>query len=139
MKLCICGDRNITDYNILIKALEASKYTDITEIVSGHCKGADKLGEEFARKHSFKLEIFEPDWKDIDAEGAVVKTNAYGKYNARAGHDRNERMAKYCDAVLALQTNGPTPGTSDMIKRVKALGKPVFVYTGHTGEYEFHF
>lgn len=37
-------------------------------------------------------------------------------------------MADYADALIALQPNGQTAGTQDMIKRASAKGIPVYIY-----------
>lgn len=139
MKLVICGSRTITDYNVLLKAIKASGFTKITHIISGHAEGADMLGEAYAKENGLILRVFKPDWKDLTAEGAVIKENKFGKYNARAGFNRNKDMVDYGDAVLALQSNGDTNGTQDTIKYAKSLDKPVFVYTGEDSEYEYTF
>jgi len=138
MKLCIAGDRNITDMKILLAALKESGYNNITEVVSGHAKGADILGEIWAKENGLLLRVFEPDWKNTKVEGAQVKKNAYGEYNANAGKDRSRWMVDYADAVLALQSNGPTPGTQFTLRYARDSGKPTFEYKGKKDhEYQF--
>ncbi len=74
------------------------------------------------------MQIFEAKWDDLNAEGCVVKINGWGKsYNARAGFDRNEEMAKIADCGIGLQCNGDTNGTQDMKSRLEKLGKPVYI------------
>src|SRR3954470_15364903 len=93
-KTIICGDRTITDYDLLKKAIEASGFK-ITEVVSGGAKGADSLGEKWAKENKVKIKVFKPDWDNIDVEGAKVKervnpwTKEVEKYNCMAGFTRN--------------------------------------------------
>lgn len=37
-------------------------------VVSGGAKGADTLGEQWARKHKIKVLILKPDWKSMATE-----------------------------------------------------------------------
>ena len=137
MKVCIFGDRTCEDYQVLLKAIAASKMT-ITEVVNGEAKGSDALGKRFAEENNIPLRNFPADWKDCSVPGAVVRNNAYGSYNAKAGSDRNQQMAEYCDAGIGLQPYGPSVGSQDMVKRLEKLNKPVFVYGGESKEkYEF--
>ncbi|HEY5575703.1 MAG TPA: DUF2493 domain-containing protein, partial [Clostridiaceae bacterium] len=71
MKIIIAGGRDFNDYplmkqkcsEILRDLLSAySNETENIEIVSGGARGADRLGETFAREHSFKLKVFNADW-----------------------------------------------------------------------------
>lgn len=129
MKVIIAGDRDISEQNfkLIDAAISASKFK-ITAVVSGTAKGGDKLGEKWASVNGVRVTKFPAKWKELDAPGALVKEGEYGKYNARAGFDRNQEMADYADALIALQPDGPTDGISDMITRAKAKGIPVFIY-----------
>lgn len=83
-------------------------------IVSGDAKGVDQAGETWARDNDLPVAVFIPDWDDIDKPDAVVRQGQYGPYNAKAGHDRNERMALYADALIAVW-DGESSGTRSMI------------------------
>lgn len=118
MKLVIAGSRNCTDYREVAKAvadfIEATGNV-ITEVVSGCARGADKLGEIWARKHGIPIKHFHANW------------DAYGK---RAGHLRNAEMAEYGDALVALW-NGDKEGsgTWNMIEQMTRQGtKYVWVH-----------
>ena len=56
LRILVCGGRHFENYdllkNILDKVLKLKKLTpkDV-EIVSGHCKGADMLGERWAEEN----------------------------------------------------------------------------------------
>ena len=132
MKVIICGDRDADDFNFLIAAISAAKKEgiEITEIVSGGARGADELGEQYARMHDIEVKVFEAKWNDISAPDALIKVNNWGKkYNAKAGFARNEEMACYAEAVIALQPNGPTPGTKDMIDRAHKHNLKIYVHS----------
>jgi hypothetical protein len=70
---------------------------------------------------------FPADWKNVTTPNAVVRENAYGKYNARAGIDRNNAMAHYADNLIAIIENNSS-GTSHMIETMQKLNKPTYVY-----------
>jgi len=133
MKLIIFGDRKITDPQILKNAIGHFKIdvSSIEEIVCGLADGSDTLGENFAKENKIKTVEFKADWDNLKTPNAIIRKNARGKeYNARAGFDRNQKMADYADCGLALQTNGETNGTQDCIDRLRKLNKSVYVYTG---------
>ena len=139
MKTIIAGDREIKDLKLIEKAVKKSGF-EITEVVSGAARGVDTLGEEWAKKHKIAIKQFPADWSNLTAEGAVVKVNSYGrKYNVNAGFIRNEEMAKYADALIAIQTNGPTSGTQSMIKLAKKYKLKIYIYEKDNSEYEYIF
>ena len=125
MKIIIAGSRSINDYNTIKKAIKDSSF-DITEIVSGNANGVDKLGEKYAKENNISVKIFKPDWKNITIKGAIVKENKYGKYNAKAGIDRNEQMGDYADGLIAIW-DGKSNGTKHMINYMKKKGKEVYI------------
>lgn len=129
VSIIIAGDRNVNemDMRLIDSAIKASGY-DITEVVSGCARGADRLGEIWARKNNIPVVKFPADWKNLDAEGAIIKDGQYGPYNAKAGFDRNQQMANYADGLIALQPNGLTDGTTDMIERAEKRGLSVCIY-----------
>ena len=100
MKIIIAGSRSFTNFNLLNSVCDKmlSKQT-VIEIVSGCANGADKLGEEYALKHNYKITRFPAYWK------------TYGK---SAGYRRNEIMANYADALIAFW-DGTSTGTKHMI------------------------
>ncbi len=72
LKVIIAGSRTITDYELVkkntiqvfkqLKELGYNVNKNNVEIVSGHAKGVDSLGEQFANEFGLKLAIIEPDW-----------------------------------------------------------------------------
>ena len=108
MKVLVCGGRDFNDYNLLsswmielfVKALLVPE--DVT-IISGHARGADKLGERFANANNCKLLIFPADWD---------------KHGRAAGHIRNQQMIDEGKPDLVVAFPGGA-GTADMIRRAK--------------------
>ena len=102
VKVIIAGSRSFNDYKLLIEEVQSILVNPDTfwEIVSGTSKGADKLGERFAKDFNFKLSKFPAKW------------NIYGK---AAGPVRNEKMAKYADILIAFW-DGDSSGTKNMIE-----------------------
>ena len=126
MKVIIAGSRSINDFDIVQKAISLCPFS-ISEVVSGGANGVDLLGEEYGRKENIPIKVFKPSWGNLDVPGAIVKTNKYGEYNAKAGIDRNEQMGNYADGLIAVW-DGVSKGTDHMINYMKKLGKKVFVY-----------
>lgn len=100
-KVIIAGSRTFDNYELLKEKCNTllSKRADI-EIVSGAARGADKLGEQYANEHGYKLTHFHADW------------DTYGK---GAGFKRNNQMALYADALIAFW-DGKSRGTEMMIQ-----------------------
>jgi len=112
MKVIIAGSRNFpTEHSDIIWCSIATSKFEITEVVSGGAIGADRFGEVYARQNKIPIKKFLPDW------------NRYGK---SAGFIRNEQMANYADALIAIW-DGKSNGTKNMIGHMKRLGKPVEV------------
>ena len=126
MKVIIAGSRSITDFEVIKTAIDSCPFT-ITEVVSGGAKGVDLLGEKYAGEEDIPISVFKPLWNDLEAPGAIVKVNRYGKYNAKAGIDRNEKMGDYADALIAVW-DGFSKGTRHMIKYMEDLEKEVYIY-----------
>lgn len=118
VRVIIAGGRDFTDYhklktymNCLLQLLDKSQ----VEIISGGAKGADSLGERYAREFGYKLKRFPADW------------NKYGK---AAGPIRNKEMALYAaeaKGVLVAFWDGSSRGTYDMITRAKEYGLEVYI------------
>lgn len=110
MKVIIAGGRDLTDYEVCLRGVENAGF-DITEVVSGHARGADALGEQFAQETGLTLKVFPADWE---------------KHGRAAGPIRNNAMASYADALIALW-DGTSRGTNHMITQAQKLGLPVHI------------
>lgn len=144
MKVIIAGDREIRDLDIINRAVKKSGF-DIKEVVSGGARGVDKCGEDWANANNLPIKRFVANWNDLNHKDAIIKdrVNPWNKrierYNANAGFARNEEMAKYADALIAIQTAGPTNGTQDMIKRAKAHNLKVYIFEKDDQDYKYDF
>lgn len=110
MKTIIAGSRTITDYRILLEALTECGW-EVSEVVSGAARGADRLGEQFAKEFGLPLHLYPADW------------DRYGK---RAGYMRNQQMAENAEALIALW-DGVSKGTVDMINRAVDADLQVYI------------
>lgn len=121
LRVIIAGTRSFNDYELLKRTCDRL-LTGATEIiiVSGKAPGADKLGEGYARERGYDVDPYPAAWDDITVPGAVIKKNRFGKlYNAKAGHDRNEKMARNADLLICFW-DGKSTGTADMMERAIA-------------------
>ncbi len=112
-RIVVAGCRNFEDYEIAEKYIDMciqnirEKYGLI--FVSGGCSGADRLGELYAEKNGFDIELHPADWK---------------KYGRAAGPKRNKEMADVSDYVICFW-DGKSIGTKNIIECARKLGKPV--------------
>lgn len=104
IKVIIAGGRDFSDYETLCSVCDKmlSRQENV-EIVSGTARGADQLGERYAKDRGYDIKKFPADWK--------------GKGNS-AGYIRNKEMAEYADALIAFW-NGLSRGTKHMIDLAK--------------------
>lgn len=102
-KVIIAGSRGFSNYKLLKeecnKFLREKRKTHNVIIISGGARGADLLGEKYAKDEGFDLEIYPADWK---------------KFGKTAGFRRNEQMAEVADALIAFW-DGKSHGTKHMI------------------------
>ncbi len=98
MKTIIAGSRNCNNIKELIKAIEDCNWV-ITTVISGKAKGADTLGELWAKYMKVPIIEFPADWKT---------------YGRSAGPRRNIQMADNAEALIALW-DGESRGTKHMI------------------------
>lgn len=110
MKVIIAGSRTITDYQDVWNAVKESRF-GFTEVVSGGASGVDQLGERWAHEHGVPVKRFIPQWV---------------KYGRGAGPRRNEEMARYADALVAVW-DGKSNGTKNMIDVAKHYKLKVYV------------
>jgi len=100
LRVIVAGSRDFNNYELLYNKCENILYNiKSVEIVSGGAKGADSLGEKYAKEKGYKIKQFNADW------------NSLGK---SAGYIRNKEMAEYADALIAFW-DGESKGTKHMI------------------------
>lgn len=107
LKVIIAGCRDFSDYALLCSfADQVLAGAEDIEIVSGGARGADALGERYARERGYALKVFPADWD---------------KYGRAAGPIRNGQMADYADALIAFW-DGKSVGTRNMIRQAREKG-----------------
>ena len=115
-RVIVAGSRGFDDYAVLQTVcdnfLSPKKQTHNIVIVSGTAKGADSLGEQYARERGYTVERFPANWQQ------------YGK---AAGPIRNRQMADNADAIIAFW-DGLSKGTQNMIMEAKKKGMAVRIY-----------
>ena len=110
--IIVAGSRSFTDYEIAKPVLNdfiSSKDLNIKPtIICGMAKGADMLGYNYAKEYDLPIKEYPANW-DL--------------YQKRAGHIRNEQMAKYASdnghGVLIAFWDGESKGTASMIDLAK--------------------
>lgn len=122
LRIIIAGSRDFNDYELLKReALNILKQNnrpkDTVKIISGTARGADTLGEQFAKEFGLEVKRFIPDWDRL------------GK---RAGYIRNAEMAKYAtkddnNGMLIAFWDGKSKGTKHMIDLANRYGLEVHV------------
>lgn len=77
--------------------------SDEISIVCGTARGADRLGEKYAKENGFHVAYFPADWE---------------RHGKAAGYIRNREMAQNADALVAFW-DGESRGTKSMIDLAK--------------------
>lgn len=118
-RVIIAGGRDFNDYNLLKETAHEiiAKYDNPIKIVSGTCRGADRLGEKYAYENQIRVERFPADWN---------------KLGRSAGYVRNVEMAIYASdndniGVLIAFWDGKSKGTKHMIDAAKKYGLEIHV------------
>ncbi len=112
-RIVVAGCRDYDNYTETKKYIDfcisdiKNKYTLV--FVSGGCRGADALGERYAREHGYEIERYPAEWE---------------KYGRAAGPMRNRKMAEISDFIICFW-DGQSRGTKTMIDAATVLHKPV--------------
>lgn len=125
LRVIIAGSRDFDDFpklmnssiEILTGISKKRDDLDRIRIISGTARGADKLGEQYAKIAGYELSKFPADW---------------GGLGKRAGYVRNAEMAKFAVeddsyGVLIAFWDGQSRGTKHMIDLAKRYGLEVHV------------
>ena len=100
-RVIIAGGRDFCDYALLEQSMDRllSNIEDNIVVVCGMARGADSLGEQYAKARGFQVCYFPAEWD---------------KYGKSAGYKRNEQMAQNADALVAFWDR-QSRGTKHMI------------------------
>ena len=104
----IAGSRDFTDYELLKSTCD--KY-NITKVVSGTCRGADLLGEKYAKENKLEIIRCPANWD---------------KHGKSGGYIRNVEMANIAEQLIAFHKNG-SKGTQHMINIAKSKNLNVII------------
>ena len=113
MRVIVAGSRAFNDKALAFARLDRILVRVAPQelvVISGGARGADQIGEAYARARGIKCEVYAADWSR----------------GRGAGYERNRQMAAVADALVAFW-DGASRGTADMIRLMKAAGKPVRV------------
>jgi hypothetical protein len=105
-RVIVAGGRDFFNYQLMESKLNKilSQKQNVV-IVSGTAKGADQLGERYAKAHGLMISYFPALWN---------------QHGARAGFIRNEEMAKTADACVCFW-DGESTGTKHMIDTAETM------------------
>ncbi len=116
--IIVAGSRAFEDYALVEQTLGAYiRDYENTAVISGTARGADRLGERFAKEHGMKLILCPADWD---------------RYGRAAGYRRNEQMAILSksngdEGVLFAFWDGVSRGTGHMIDLARKHGLEVHI------------
>lgn len=96
MRTIIAGSRDFDSYHEMVRLLPRH---EISVVISGKARGADRLGERWAISNGVPVEGYPAQW------------DLYGK---SAGYRRNEEMARNAEQLIAFW-DGKSRGTKHMI------------------------
>lgn len=115
MRTIIAGSRDLTDIDLIDKAIKHFGVKNITEVVSGGARGIDLLAIEWAEKHGILCTKIDADWK---------------KYGKVAGYKRNYVMLEYIgkNGQCIVIWDGKSSGSKHMADICKYDGLPVYLY-----------
>lgn len=110
MKVIVAGGRNlVVNEERVARVVAELKKLKATEVISGHARGGDRIGELAARRLGLPCPLFPANWeRDGKAAGII----------------RNRAMAEYADALIALPGGR---GTQNMIDVARFKGLQVVV------------
>lgn len=103
IKVIVAGSRTFDDYELLKSEcnmlIAPGVFNRQVEIVSGTAKGADQLGERYAKESGFDIKRFPANW---------------ARHGKSAGYLRNLEMAEYASHCICFW-DGKSKGTKNMI------------------------
>lgn len=112
-RIVVAGGRDYSDYaeakEFIEECIRDIRADNELVFVSGVCRGADMLGERFAKENGCKIERFPANWE---------------LYGNAAGPIRNKEMARVADLVICFWDRR-SRGTASMIHQASSLGKEV--------------
>jgi len=110
ISLAVVGSRSFTNYALLATVLDTfQKVQPVKRLVSGGAEGADRLAEEYARKHNMDILVLKGEWTHCGKDTAM--------------RDSCE-IVKEADEVIAFW-DGKSIGTQYTIQKMQWMNKVV--------------
>lgn len=137
--ILVCGGRYYGNRALVFKTLDTlltdrGWHPSDIRVITGGASGADSLGIQWAKDRGAAYKPYYADWDDLSHPNAVIKRRKNGKkYDALAGHRRNQKMLDREHPLVVVAFPGGT-GTADMISRAKI--EDVEVLMAVTEDYE---
>lgn len=114
-RIVVAGSRSFNNYKIakefISKCLEKEKLTEPIVFLSGGCRGADLLGERYAKEHGIPFEIYPAAWD---------------RYGRAAGPIRSKKMAEAADIIICFWDE-KSKGTRNLLEYAERHNKTVYV------------
>ena len=112
MRVLACGGRDFEDAEFIFEYLDSlNDEIQITVLIEGDARGADKTAGAWADARGIEHEIYPANWK---------------KYRAAAGPIRNKQMLDEGKPDLVVAFPGGK-GTANMVMQAEEAGVPVRV------------
>lgn len=117
IKLAIVGSRTFNDYEVfktIVENFMKYKNYQLNSIISGGCRGVDRLAERYSIENHIDLITFKPEWR---------------RFGKQVGIIRNHDIIKSCDVCIAFH-DGVSHGTAHDINLCSTkYNKPCWVYS----------
>lgn len=112
-RVLVTGARDWDDRELLRSTLDGYR-SEMTELLEGCQRGADRMAEEWAKDRQVSLHHFPADWK---------------RKHRAAGPIRNREMFRHpVDLVIAFHHDlGSSKGTADAVSIARHKGIPVIL------------
>lgn len=108
LRILVAGGRDFSDEDWMWRCLDSYKDT-CTSVISGTARGADVLGEKWAKEFGIPVERYPALWD---------------KYGRSAGHIRNQLMLDEGNPDLVIVFPGG-PGSESMVRKSRKKGVKV--------------
>jgi hypothetical protein len=115
VQVVIAGSRGLQDDHLVAAAIAASGF-DITEVLSGTCRGVDQMGERWGRATGVPITRFPADWRRLGRAAGPARNKAI-----------IDVVASTHGALIAVW-DGISPGTRCTIAYARQRGVPVYVH-----------
>ena len=123
MRVAISGSRTFPDRHLVERVIERRLWAGDFIVIGDAPAGVDLFAWEYLKRQG----IHRAHWQREIAR--------WKEFGIPAGHERNGRMLRDADELIAIYAPGPlTRGTTDAVEQALAKGIPVHVY--HEGQWQ---